>query len=76
VVPRGAEAELGGSPIDVGGDRVTTDEMYAVRVLQAAMVAASGGLDPNRVADAVTNVVEAIATGRSAQGGDLRPGGL
>lgn len=36
------------------------DDTYADRVLKAAMVAASGGLDPDRVAEVVAKVVEAI----------------
>jgi hypothetical protein len=39
---------------------VTGDEAYADRVVKAAMVAATGGLDPDRVAQVVSNVVEAI----------------
>ena len=37
-----------------------SDAGYADRVLQAAMVAATGGLDADRVAEVVTKVVEAI----------------
>ena len=37
-----------------------SDEAYADRVVRAAMVAASGGLDPDRVAEVVAKVVEAI----------------
>jgi len=36
------------------------DAGYADRVLQAAMVAATGGLDADRVAEVVANTVEAI----------------
>jgi len=36
------------------------DAGYADRVLQAAMVAATGGLDADKVAEAVANTVEAI----------------
>jgi hypothetical protein len=39
---------------------VTGDEAYADRVVKAAMVAATGGLDADRVAEVVTKVVEAI----------------
>jgi hypothetical protein len=38
-----------------------TNETYADRVVREAMLAATGGLDPNRVAQAVTDIVEAIA---------------
>jgi hypothetical protein len=38
----------------------SADEAYADRVVKAAMVAATGGLDPDRVAQVVSNVVEAI----------------
>ena len=34
---------------------------YADRVVREAMLAATGGLDPDRVAQAVTDIVEAIA---------------
>ena len=37
-----------------------SDAGYADRVLQAAMVAATGGLDADRVAEVVAKVVEAI----------------
>ena len=37
------------------------DETYADRVVREAMLAATGGLDPDRVASAVTDIVEAIA---------------
>jgi hypothetical protein len=37
------------------------DETYADRVVREAMLAATGGLDPDRVAQAVTDIVEAIA---------------
>jgi len=36
------------------------DETYADRVVREAMVAATGGLDADRVAEVVTKVVEAI----------------
>jgi hypothetical protein len=37
------------------------NETYADRVVREAMLAATGGLDPDRVAQAVTDIVEAIA---------------
>lgn len=38
----------------------SSDEAYADRVVRAAMVAATDGLDPDRVAQVVSKVVEAI----------------
>jgi len=38
-----------------------SDSAYADRVVHEAMVAATGGLDSDRVAQAVTDIVEAIA---------------
>ena len=37
------------------------DETYADRVVREAMVAATGGLDPDRVAGAVSDIVDALA---------------
>ena len=37
------------------------DDGYADRVLKEAMMAATGGLDPDRVAEVVADTVEAIA---------------
>ena len=37
------------------------NEAYADRVVREAMIAATGGLDPNRVAAAVSDIVDAIA---------------
>ena len=51
------------------------DDTYADRVVREAMLAASGGLDPNKVAEVVAKVVDAVHKQAEAlKQADYKPG--
>jgi len=54
---------------------MSNDDTYADRVVREAMLAASGGLDPDKVADVVAKVVDAVHKQAEAlKQADYKPG--